>query len=165
MSDEPLEEIDDAIDDTSVEAKPASRKRKLIIGIAAALAVLGGGGAAGYMMLGTDDAVAETDSAEPPVYVEVPPMTVNLRSADGQARFLKLRFVLVAAEAGQEEAIVARMPLILDAYQPFLRELRPDDLAGSAAVYRLKEEMLLRATEVAGPDVIKDVLIQDLIQQ
>lgn len=163
MADELPDEIDDADEARPAEAKPASRKRKIIIGAAAAVALLGCGGA-GYLMLG-GNADGEAVSDETPIYVEVPPMTLNLRSADGQARFLKLRFVLVAAEAGQEETITARLPLILDAYQPFLRELRPDDLAGSAAVFRLKEEMLVRAVAVAGPGVVKDVLIQDLVQQ
>ena len=52
-----------------------------------------------------------------------------------------------------------------DAIQPFLRELRPEDLAGSAAVFRIKEQILLRAADALGPDQIKDVLIEDLIQQ
>ena len=54
---------------------------------------------------------------------------------------------------------------MLDAYQPFLRELRPEDLAGSAAIFRIKEAMLARANDVLGPDMVKDILIQDLIQQ
>ena len=90
---------------------------------------------------------------------------IQLRSGDGKPRFLKLRFILVAGEAEHEETITTKLPLILDGFQPFLRELRPEDLAGSAAVFRLKEEMLVRATRIAGPGVVTDVLIQDLIQQ
>ena len=37
--------------------------------------------------------------------------------------------------------------------------------AGSAAVFRIKEEMLVRATEVSGAGMVKDILIQDLVQQ
>ena len=58
-----------------------------------------------------------------------------------------------------------KLPVILDALQPFLRELRPDDLNGSAAVFRVKEEMMSRATNVLGVGVVRDVLIQDLVQQ
>jgi flagellar FliL protein len=92
-------------------------------------------------------------------------MVVNLRSADGQQRFLKLRFVLVPAEGTTEDEVRARLPVILDSFQPFLRELRPEDLSGSAAVFRLKEELLIRAGEVFGSGRIRDILIQDLIQQ
>jgi len=152
---------------------PAKRsKRKLVIAAVALAVVVGGGASGAYFMLGGDGGegahAAEADqeaSDEPPAFVEVPPMVVNLRTPDGQARFLKLRFVLVPKEAGGEEALKAKLPLILDAYQPFLRELRPEDLAGSAAVFRLKEEMLVRATSIMGPGSVRDVLIQDMIQQ
>jgi flagellar FliL protein len=57
------------------------------------------------------------------------------------------------------------MPEIRDALQPFLRELRPEDLAGSAGVFRIKEEMTRRVKDRVGPDKVDDILIQDLIQQ
>lgn len=98
-------------------------------------------------------------------YVEAPAMVVNLQGADGTARFLKIRFTFVPTSAAKGELITAKIPLIVDSFQPFLRELRPEDLAGSAAVFRIKEEMLVRATTALGPGVVKDILIQDLIQQ
>ena len=157
----------------AVAAPPAAgsgAKKKRMIFIAAALLLLGGGGGGGaYMMLagGGDKAEAEGEDAPEAAaaFVDVPPMTVNLRSPDGQSRFLKLRFVLVPKEEAQQEALKEKLPLILDSFQPFLRELRPEDLAGSAAVFRLKEEMLVRAAGIAGSDMVRDVLIQDLIQQ
>ena len=69
------------------------------------------------------------------------------------------------AQADAISRVKQDLPLILDAYQPFLRELRPEDLAGSAAVFRIKEEMLVRASQVAGAGTAKDILIQDLVQQ
>ena len=39
------------------------------------------------------------------------------------------------------------------------------DLAGSAAVFRIKEEMLSRTTQALGTGAVRDVLIQDLVQQ
>ncbi|MBR0550924.1 flagellar basal body-associated FliL family protein [Sphingomonadaceae bacterium LXI357] len=98
-------------------------------------------------------------------FVDVPPMVVNLRTSDGQARFLKLHFLIVPSNADKKAEIEEKMPLIIDRYQPFLRELRPEDLAGSAAVYRIKEELILRAGEIVGTGGVSDVLIQDLIQQ
>lgn len=155
-------------------------KKKIIIAAAGAFLLLGGGGGAYAVMGGSaqaeghgeqaaaaDHAEAgdgESESAEAE-FVDVPPMVVNLRSADGAARFIKLHFMLVPASADKAEGIKTKLPLILDAYQPFLRELRPEDLAGSAAVYRIKEEMLVRAGDVLGRGQVKDVLIQDLIQQ
>ncbi len=159
---------------------PKSKKKKLIIiGAAAGVLLLGGGGGA-FMMLsgGKSEAAAEgghakKDSAHGSAgeaggevkFFDVPPMVVNLRSPDGSARFVKLHFVIVPGEKATDETLKAQLPLVIDAYQSFLRELRPEDLAGSAAVFRLKEEMLVRANEALGEGMIKDILIQDLVQQ
>ena len=144
---------------------------------AVALLLLGGGGGGAYYMMHDSGGAAEVASTEgasaaghgeegaKPDYVEVPAMVVNLRSTVGQARFLKLRFVLVPADGTTREQIEERLPAILDSFQPFLRELRPEDLSGSAAVFRLKEELLIRAGESFGRGRIRDILIQDLIQQ
>ena len=163
------DEDEPAIDGAPDKPK-STKKKKLIIGAVAALLLAGGGGGA-YAFLGGDKAAGEEESADPdgaegePVFVDVPPMVVNLRSPDGAARFVKLHFMLVPGPKGEAAALEKKLPLLLDAYQPFLRELRPEDLAGSAAVFRIKEEMLLRAHDVLGAGQVKDVLIQDLIQQ
>ena len=160
---------DEAPDDAAPQvAQPGKKKGTLIAIAAAGLLVAGGGGAAAWSRLGGGGEDAEASHAPQPeagTYVEVPPMTVNLRSGDGKPRFLKLRFILVTQDQANEDVINEKLPLILDGFQPFLRELRPEDLAGSAAVFRLKEEMLSRAARVAGRGVVTDVLIQDLIQQ
>lgn len=155
--------------DAAEKPKPDRRKRLIIIGAAAVLALGGGGGA--YMMLAggkaekaeaaTDDAPAE---GEEETFVDLPPLTVNLRTADGAQRFLKVHLMLVPGKVAGD-VITKKLPLILDAYQPFLRELRPEDIAGSAATFRLKEEMLVRANALLGTGAVRDVLIQDLVQQ
>ncbi|MFZ5746640.1 MAG: flagellar basal body-associated FliL family protein [Pseudomonadota bacterium] len=176
------------VEDKGEGAAPAapaakSKKKLFILGGAAAVLVLGGGGGAYALMSGgaKTEAHGEEAAAEAPAdhgggesgghggesesFVDVPPMVVNLRSPDGAARFLKLHFMIVPGPKGTQEAIKGQLPAVLDAYQPFLRELRPEDLAGSAAIFRIKEAMLARANDVLGPDMVKDILIQDLIQQ
>lgn len=187
MSDDIIVEAKDG----EAAAKPKGSKKKLMIIIGAAVLVLGGGGGgAAFFLMGSDKAAAKTaegehadaeTEAEPEAegegegekgkdgksaaYLDVPPLVVNLRSADGAARFLKVHFVLVPGKASSVEKLQGKLPLLIDAYQPFLRELRPEDLNGSGAVYRVKEELLVRATQTLGPDAVKDVLIQDLVQQ
>ncbi|WP_414712504.1 flagellar basal body-associated FliL family protein [Sphingobium sp.] len=168
---------DAIIDVTPIEVpreKPKNRKKLLIIGGAAALLLAAGGGGAWWMLRGDSAGGSGHEAAAPAAasagtdsssYIEVPPVIVNLRSGDGQARFLKLRFILVAADAAKVDGIKERLPVVLDALQPFLRELRPDDLAGSAAVFRIKEEMMSRTTQALGAGTVHDVLIQDLVQQ
>ncbi|RSY81531.1 flagellar basal body protein FliL [Sphingomonas koreensis] len=165
---------DAIIDVTPIEVrkdKPKTRTKLLIAGCGAALLLAAAGGGAWWMLRDTgggDEAAAPaaasaaTDGAS---YIEAPTLTVNLRSGDGQARFLKLRFILVAANPGKVDSIKERLPVVLDALQPFLRELRPEDLAGSAAVFRIKEEMMSRTTQALGAGTVRDVLIQDLVQQ
>lgn len=166
-------------DEAAVAAK--RKKKLLMIGAAAAVVLLGGGGGAAFFLMGGDDAAAEEGAADHgaaagkggdhggggqgEAFLDVPPLVVNLRSADGGARFLKIHFMLVPGPKGSVETLKPQLPLLLDAYQPFLRELRPEDLAGSAAVFRIKEEMLIRSHDALGDSMVKDVLIQDLIQQ
>lgn len=169
------------------------KNKKVLIGAAAGLLLLAGGGGAALMMSGGEekpphseqakaDATHEEEAAaeeeeeaeaegegegkdgELPL-VDVPPMIVNLRTTNGEPRYLKIRFMLEAKSAAKVDKLKEKLPVIIDAYQPFLRELRPEDISGSAAIFRIKEEMLVRATEAAGKGMVKDVLIQDLVQQ
>lgn len=178
--------VEEAAEGATPAASPKKKKKLIIIGAAAGVLLLGGGGGAA-MMLSGGSAKAETAvdaghgaEAEPAeegesgghgggdskeAFVDVPAMVVNLRSPDGASRFLKIHFMIVPGAKGTVDGLKEKLPLILDAYQPFLRELRPEDLAGSAAVFRIKEEMLIRATDVAGAGSVKDILIQDLVQQ
>lgn len=167
-------------------AKPKSKKKLIIIGAAAGVLLLGGGGGAAFMLSGGSAKAEAADSghAKPEekkaeggesggegeaggkdAYVDVPAFMVNLRSPDGQARFLKLHFMIVPGDGVAPDTLKAKLPLVMDSFQPFLRELRPEDLAGSAAVFRIKEEMMVRATATLGDGQIKDILIQDLVQQ
>lgn len=169
-------------------AKPKSKKKLIIIGAAAGVLLLGGGGATAFMLSGgsakaetADAGHAKTEKAAEgghgeggeggegaagkDAYVDVPAFMVNLRSPDGQARFLKLHFMIVPADGVAPDTLKEKLPLVMDSFQPFLRELRPEDLAGSAAVFRIKEEMMVRATATLGDGQVKDILIQDLVQQ
>ena len=171
---------------SEAEKAPRFSKKKKIIAAAGAVLLLGGGAGAFLMGGGSDEGGdhGEKDSGHGETaskghgssegghgegggssLVEVNPLMVNLRTNDGQARFLKLRILLAPGTPDDAATIEANLPMIIDRYQPFLRELRPEDLAGSAAVYRLKEELLLRAADTVGEGVVSEVLIQDLVQQ
>ena len=156
--------------------KPPRFSKKLLIIAGAVLLLLLVGGVAAWLLLGSSKEKAPAGAHEEAAsgeeggeagetYVEVPAMIVNLRSADGAPRLIKLRLMLVPAHAAAGPEITARLPLVIDSFQPFLRELRPEDLAGSASIFRIKEELLVRANGAAGVGTVKDVLIQDLIQQ
>lgn len=145
---------------------PPARSRKRLLVAAAALLLLAGLGAGSWFLVlrtPAEDAAHSEELPAPETFVDVPPIQVGLRAADGSSRFLKLHVMLVPGEMEAEE-LTARLPQLLDRYQPFLRELRPEDMAGSAATFRIKEELLIRANQVLGRDAVRDVLIQDLMQ-
>jgi flagellar FliL protein len=175
MSDDLLyEEGEDAAAAVPELPAPKSKKKNLVIVIVAVALVLalGGGGVAWYLLKGKkagaggkDVAAAAAKHEGTQNFVDVPPILVNLRSADTNPHYLKVHFMLVPGPKATEAEIKDRLPLVIDAYQSFLRELRPEDLAGSAAVFRIKEELMTRARDALGDGMVDDILIQDLIQQ
>ena len=56
------------------------------------------------------------------------------------------------------------MPRVMDAFQTYLRELRPSDLDGSAGLYRLKEELTRRVNASIAPK-INAVLFKEIVVQ
>ena len=47
----------------------------------------------------------------------------------------------------------------------YLRELRAQDLSGSAGLFRLKEELLVRLNTSVAPAEVKDVLFREMLVQ
>ena len=57
------------------------------------------------------------------------------------------------------------MPRVIDQFQTYLRELRVEDIRGSAGVMRLKEELLRRVNLAVAPTPVHDVLLKEMIVQ
>ena len=73
--------------------------------------------------------------------------------------------LLEVAKPEDAERIKATMPRIVDLFQTYLREMRPEELRGSTGTHRLREELIARASIAASPARIKDVLFSELIVQ
>lgn len=99
------------------------------------------------------------------VYVELPEMLVNITSGDGRPAFLKLKLTLEAPDQEIVTALEPEIPRVTDQFNAFLRELRTDDLAGSAGAYRLRLELLRRVNLVIAPQHINAVLIEEMLVQ
>jgi flagellar protein FliL len=154
------------------EAAPESVKPKgrlkLIIAAVAVLAIIGG--ATGWFFLMRhhgDESHAEAGPLmKPPSYVEVPDMLVNLAGLPGErVQFLKVKLVLEVKEEKQAEAIKPSLPRVTDIFQTYLRELRPNDLNGSAGLFRLKEELTRRVNLVLSPYQVSAVLFKEVVIQ
>jgi len=57
------------------------------------------------------------------------------------------------------------MPRILDLFTTCLREMRPEELRGSAGTHRLREELIARANLAAPPARVTDVLFVEMLLQ
>lgn len=155
--------MSEELPETPAADAPPKRKLKPVVLVAAAVLALAGGGVAGWQVFLAPK--EEKPAQKPlPVYVEVPPMVVNLDSA-GAARFLKVRVVVAVRDEAGAEALKARMVEVTDRFIALARTLRPEDLAGAQGMFRVKEELILRASQVAAPHPVEDVLVQELVQQ
>ncbi len=99
------------------------------------------------------------------VFVGMPEMLVNITAADGRPAYLKLRLTLEAADDEVVAALEPQVPRVTDQFTSFLRELRTDDLTGSAGAYRLRLELLRRVNLVIAPSQINAVLIEEMLVQ
>ena len=153
--------------------------RKLqIIAAAGLLLVLGGGGAGLYYFVlsapAEDPAVAEAASVKteqdklPPekaAFLDIPDIIVNIQTPDSTPAYLKLSVSLELDKVEEKATIEPVMPRIIDQFQGYLRELRVEDIRGSAGVMRLKEELLRRVNLAAAPTNVRDVLLKEMIVQ
>ena len=163
------DEADDAGDATD---QPQGKGKKLpikLIAIAAAgLLVLGGGGFAGYTYFFAKPEpkkpVAKVE--KPAVFVDLPDVLVNLaNSGSDHTQYLKVKITLELPDQSLVDKIKPLMPRVMDAFQTYLRELRPTDLDGSAGLYRLKEELTRRVNVAVAPNRITAVLFKEIVVQ
>ena len=183
--------VGDEGDGDGGKASGGGGKKKIIIIIALAFLVIVGGVAGAYFM-GLLDPVIETivgpeDAAEGEeggeeceegeegeegdcasgraVFYDLQELLVNLNTGGRKSSFLKIRISLELASARDKAKMDTIMPRVIDNFQTYLRELRLDDLKGSAGMYRLREELLVRVNVAAAPAKIKDVLFKEMLVQ
>lgn len=98
-------------------------------------------------------------------FFDLPEILVNLNTGGKGSSYLKLQLAIELPKGTLPAAIEPALPRIMDRFQVFLRELRFEDLSGSAGTYRLKQE-LLRRVQLSGLSVqVNDVLIREMIIQ
>jgi flagellar FliL protein len=140
---------------------------KVLIMGGAAFAVLVGGGLGGYLYF-KPKPEPKPDAAlvKPVVFVDLPEVVVNLSNAGtDRTQYLKVKIVLELPEQKMIDQIQPIMPRVMDAFQTYLRELRPNDLDGSAGLYRLKEELTRRVNASIAPSRINAVLFKEIVVQ
>lgn len=171
---EPKDEDGDEDDESS--DKPGG-KRKLLIIIAVVLLLALGGIAAAYFtgllqpiiewITGEEATEGEEKKVdrENVVFFPLEELIVNLNTGGRKSTFLKIRVSLELADGGDISRIESVMPRIMDNFQVYLRELRTEDLKGSAGMYRLREELLTRVNAAIAPAKVQDVLFKEMLVQ
>ena len=189
--DDDADAVGDDDEGDSGKASGGGGKKKIIIIIALAFLVVVGGVAGAYfmglldpvieMIVGPEDAAEGEESGEEGeeceegeegdcasgrvVFYDLQELLVNLNTGGRKSSFLKIRISLELASARDKAKMDAIMPRVIDNFQTYLRELRIDDLKGSAGMYRLREELLVRVNAAAAPAKIKDVLFKEMLVQ
>lgn len=185
-------ETEDGDEDAGAAKKGGPMKLVLFAGLPALVLILGG--AAAFLLMGgskeeahdEDGHEVHADAGEhgdghdahgkdaehhgpPPaaevVFYALPDLLVNIRSDDGRATYLKLKLTLEVDSEDTVYAIEPAMPRVMDRFQSFLRELRVEDLSGSAGSYRLRVELLRRVNLAVAPALVRDVLIEEMLIQ
>jgi flagellar protein FliL len=110
---------------------------------------------------GKEIAVSEGPNGE--AFLTLPDILVNVAGANDRTAYLKLRLTLQVADAETAEAITPALPRILDQYTGFLRELRMEDVAGSAGYSRLQLELLKRVNLAVAPAQVQAVLVEEML--
>jgi flagellar FliL protein len=170
---------DRAYDDdaaASTEAKPGRSRKLILFAGAPVLALLLIGGAIYFTGLGSlvglghaapeGPAPKKTVSkTAPPTFFDLPELLVNINAGGKRSGFLKLAVSLELDQNATVPQLQAVLPRIVDNFQTYLRELRVEDLKGSAGLYRLREELMLRVNAAVAPARINDVLFKEMLVQ
>jgi flagellar FliL protein len=148
-----------------------SGKKKLIL-LAIPLVLVGAG--AGLWFTGMvsslpgmkHEAPKMAEAAAPaPTYVEMPQIVANLNAGPRRTSFVKLQARLELSKPEDIAAFNAAQPRVLDLFQTYLREMRPEELRGSMGTFRLREQLIARASLAAAPAKVIDVLFTELLVQ
>jgi len=98
-------------------------------------------------------------------FYTLPDMVMNIQSGEGRPTFLKLKLTLEMHDAAVATHLQQEMPRLQDMFTGFIRELRPEDLSGSAGTYQLRAEILRRVNLIAAPGKVDAVLIEEMLVQ
>ncbi len=163
-------EIDGAPDG---EEDPPKKGSKLPLIIGFVLALVGGAGGffatqMGLLPFGPQPEMAKEEVEETPIlvtedvtFVQLDPINITLPAGSGRS-LLRITAQLDVApqNAAAIEAIKPRITDILNAY---LRAVQITDLESPSALLRLRTQMLHRVQVVAGPGIVRDLLITEFI--
>ena len=167
---------DEAMDDGMAGGRRRGSKKLIVLVLLAILLMVGtaaglyfSGIASTLLGKGEEKAEVKVEAPPPPkvavFYDDLPDMLVNLNTGSKKSSFLKLHVSFQIESEDDKAKIKLVQARIIDTFQTYLRELRLEDLKGSAGLYRLREELLMRVNAAVAPVKVDDVLFTDLLVQ
>jgi flagellar FliL protein len=161
--------------DAEAAAKPGGKKKLVLLAVPVLLLGLGAGLWFGGILppllgMGSAAEAAQTAEAPPPAapqpaFVDLPEIISNLNAPGRRASFVRLRARIEISRAEDVAAVNAAMPRLVDLFATYLREVRPEELRGSAGSHRLREELIARASIAASPARVTDLLFVEILVQ
>ena len=159
-------------DGAAVPRKPGKKKLLIFALPVVLIAILAGLWFSGVLpgLLGMShpvDQAAHVQEVGPhvPVFVELPEMVANLNAAGRRPVFVKFKARVELARAEDQAGFAAAQPRVVDLFQTYLREMRPEEFRGSTGTYRLREQLIARANIAVAPAHVVDVLFAELLVQ
>ncbi|MFT6541139.1 MAG: flagellar FliL protein [Maricaulis maris] len=179
------EEIED---DAEGEEAPKKNPLKLVLFIGLPVLILLLAGVGGFMMFagGGDDeeqhadaghgedadghGAADSHATDEVYYYDLregdgteETITTNIRSVTGRPVIVQLKISFESSRSDLGPILEEHYDPVMDQFIMFLRELREDDLYGSAGMHRVKLELLRRVNLAIEPDQIDAVWIQEFM--
>lgn len=161
----------DEAEEGAASAKPKSRfaiklaKKQLVMLACGALALVGIAGGYFYFFAAAPSEEAAHEEKHAVVFVDLPDMLVNLSAPADRPKYLKLKIALEISNEQAAEQVRPLLPRVTDSFQTHIREMRSEDLDGSAGMYRLKEELLRRINQAVYPAKVDAILFKELLLQ
>jgi flagellar FliL protein len=96
-------------------------------------------------------------------YYNLPQITTNLRPVDGFTHFMSLD-ISICLPSDEAARYLARIePRVIDSVQPYLRDIRVEDLHGAAGMYQLRRNLLARIRAAARPVTVEEVVFREIL--
>ncbi|VAV89623.1 hypothetical protein MNBD_ALPHA06-832 [hydrothermal vent metagenome] len=184
MAEEKETEKTDAEDGEEDEENPKKSKKKLLlfivlpavivllVAVVAVLMLMGGGKEEEVVLdehgnpvvADGEEAGGDHVAAVVPLFYQMPDIMVNISGEEeGEQLVLQIKMQLEVPDQDTIHQLDTLLPRVVDQYQGFLRELRIEDVKGSAGNYRLRLELLRRVNLAIQPAHVNDVLIERLL--
>ncbi len=171
-----LDDLGGEIPDGDLSAGLEQKKlggKKLVLFVVLPVLLFGVVGAVAFMMMGGESKdehqeVAQEEIDDEPVkvmFVDLPEILVNLNTGGRKTNYLKIKVAIEVDRQSIALSLQEKMPRLIDNFQVYLRELRLEDLNGSAGMFRLKEELMQRVNTSIAPAHVKDVLFKEMLVQ